>query len=361
MSTRDRAAILARRLWPLFGLIVLVVVVTVLGSLGSGSLNDTVVTGLVYLLLVISLYTFAGNAGVFSFGHLSFMAIGGYTAAILTIPVEQKKLLLPGLPGMLATAHMGSVAAVLVAGMIAAIFGAIVAIPLVRLTGLVATLGTFAVLLIVNVVAKNWNDVTNGLRGISSIPITTSTSRALLFAVGAIIVAFAFQESPIGRRLRASRADEEAARSIGISIVRERGVALVVSAFIGGMAGALYAQMLGSIGPDSFFLNLTFLTIAMLVVGGITNLSGAVVGTIVVSVVSELLRRLEDGVTIGPISVDAPAGLANLGLGVVMLLILIFLPLGITRGREFRWPLGSWEDEWRRRVLRQDTTSEDKT
>lgn len=345
----DQLTILIRRLWPLIILVGLVVVVAKLGALGPSSLQLTVVTMLINLMLVVSLYIFVGNSGVFSFGHLSFMAVGAYTVGILTIPEDRKDLLLSNLPRVLADAHASTVVALFVGGVAATILGALVAIPLVRLTGIVATLATFAMLLIVNVVTRNWSDVTNGTRGMSAIPITTTIDVALGCAVGAIVVAFVFQEMPVGRRLRASRADEVAAQAIGISVRRERGAAFIVSAFVGGVAGGLYAQSLGSIGPDSFYLTLTFLTVAMLVVGGITNLSGAVVGTISVSAVAEVLRRTEEGLTIGPVTVHGRVGLAELGLGVIMLGILIFLPLGITGGRELRWPIGHWETAWYRR------------
>lgn len=342
----DAMDIWSRRVWPLAALIGLVVATAKLGALGPASLQQTVVIMLINLMLVTSLYIFVGNSGVFSFGHLSFMAIGAYTAGVLTIPGDRKAILLGNLPDALMDAHAGSFGAILLGGITAGAFGALVAVPLVRLTGIVAALATFAVLLIVNVVAKNWSDVTNGTRGMSAIPITTTVDRALLFAVGSLVIAFAFQESPVGRRLRASRADETAVQALGVSVTRERGVAFVLSGFVGGVAGALYAQSLGSIGPDAFFLTLTFLTIAMLVVGGIANLSGAVVGTLVVSSVAELLRRGEEGFTVGPVAVHGRAGLAEMGLGVIMLGILIFLPRGITLGREITWPLGHWETVW---------------
>ncbi len=352
MRGRDRFAIGVRRIWPLLILLVLVVTVTKLGALGSEALDRTVITMLVNMLLVVSLYTFVGNSGVFSFGQLSYMAVGAYVAGVLTIPVDRKEILLTELPGFLAEAHLGSIEAVLLAGLVAGAVGAILAFPLARLSGLVAALATFAILLVTNVVARSWTDITNGTRGMSAIPVTTTVDRALIFVLAAIAAAFLFQESRLGRRLRASREDEAAARSIGIRVGWERGSAYVLSAFLGGIAGGLYAQFVGSISPDALFLGLTFLTVAMLVVGGITSLAGGVIGTIAISAVSEFLRRIEGGIDIGALHVEARSGLQELGLGLIMLLILLVRPRGLTRGREIRWPLGNWEAEWRDRRSR---------
>ena len=251
------------------------------------------------LIVVVGLYTFVGVSGVFSFGHAAFMAIGAYTSAILVIPPETKKFVLPDLPGFLASAHLDPLPATIVAGAVAAVFALVLSLPLARLSGLTAGLATFAVLSIVNIVARNWEQVTHGTAGVSGIPTTTTIWGALGWAMLAMAAAWAFQRSRIGLRLRASRENESAARSIGVAVARERTIAFVVSAFFVGVAGALFGMFIGSFNPDAFFLNITFLMIVMLVIGGTTSLAGAVVGTIAISAVSEILRRIEGGVDLG--------------------------------------------------------------
>ena len=139
--------------------------------------------------------------------------------------------------------------------------------------------------------------------------------------------------------MRASRENESAARSIGVAVARERTIAFVVSAFFVGVAGALFGMFIGSFNPDAFFLNITFLMIVMLVIGGTTSLAGAVVGTIAISAVSEILRRIEGGVDLGFVQVSGKPGLREVALALVMLAILIFRPGGLTGGREIGWPL----------------------
>ena len=101
----------------------------------------------------------------------------------------------------------------------------------------------------------------------------------------------------------------------------------------------LHAHYIGVLSSSSFYLDVTFITLAMLVIGGMNSLAGAVTGTIVVSVLGELLRVIEAGFDIGTMRLAAPRGLREVGLSFLMLMILLFRPQGITSGREIPWPL----------------------
>jgi branched-subunit amino acid ABC-type transport system permease component len=335
----SREAFLEQTVWPLAALMVLAsVVALVVWSLGPGSLDRVVLGMVINLILVVGLYAFVGLSGVFSFGHAAFMAIGAYAAAILTIPEGTKAFVLPDLPGFLADAQLHPFPATLVAGGIAGLVALVLSLPLSRLSGLTAGLATFAVLVIVNVVAKNWQQVTHGTAGVSGIPTATTIWGALGWALAALTTAWALQRSAIGLRLRASREQDAAARSLGIGVAWERAVAFVVSAFFAGVAGALLGMFIGSANPDAFFLNVTFLMVAMLVIGGMTSLAGAVTGTIVISAAAEILRRIEGGIDLGVVELPSRAGLREVGLALLMLGILILRPDGITGGREVGWP-----------------------
>jgi branched-chain amino acid transport system permease protein len=303
------------------------------------TMQRVVVVALINLVAVVGLYTFVGNSGVLSFGHLSFMAIGAYVSALLTIPVLIKHTLLSSAPQFLIDAHLGTLPALLIAGGAACAFALVVALPLMRLTGLAAGIATFAVLIIVNVVTANWDSVTRGRQTMLGVPLDTSVNDALLWGCVAIVIAYVFQESNVGLRLRGTREDEIAARAIGIGVFWERTFAFVVSAFLLGVAGALYGHLYGSFSPDAFYLTLTFLTMVMLVIGGINSLSGAVVGTIVVSAVSEFLRRVEQGVEVASVDITAPQGFQQIALALFLIAVLVFRPSGLTGGREFRWSL----------------------
>jgi branched-chain amino acid transport system permease protein len=142
----------------------------------------------------------------------------------------------------------------------------------------------------------------------------------------------------MGLRLRSSREDEVAARSLGIGVIRERTVAFVLSGFIVGIGGALFVQVIGTATPDQFYLSITFLVIAMLVVGGVNSLAGAVVGAIALSVALETLRRIEEGANLGFVHLPGRPGLSAVGLALTLLIILAVRPEGLTRGRELPVP-----------------------
>jgi branched-chain amino acid transport system permease protein len=350
VSGRHLILDIAERLWPLVVLEGLIVIAAFTAtSPGDETLDRAVVTALINLILVVGLYTFVGLSGVFSFGHIAFMAIGAYVAGLLTIPVDLKGVLLPGLPGFVRDTTLTPLLATLCGGLVAALVAALLAIPLSRLAGLTAGLGTFAILIIVNVVASNWQGVTGGDIGISPIPTTTTMHTALAYAAAVVLLAFAFQQSRWGLRLRASREDEVAAEAVGIAVGRERALAFVASAFFMGIGGAIFGQFQGSISPQAFYISITFLTIAMLVVGGIKSLSGAVVGVLVLSTLAELLRHVEQGVDLGLFVIPARYGVREVGFAVVMLAILLTRPRGITGGREIRWPLGARRPRFSRR------------
>jgi branched-chain amino acid transport system permease protein len=319
-------------------LVALVALATFVGDHGPGDVRSATASALITMLLVIALMVFTGNSGVFSFGHASFMAIGAYTAALVSTTPQYKAIELPDLPHWLATLHMPAVPAVLLGGLLAMVFAAVVALPLVRLSGLAASLATVALLVVVHDVAENWDKITRGTPGFIVDAPQPGTWSLFPWAAGAIVVAWLFKRSSSGLRLIASREDPVAAVASGIRIRRERAIALVVSAFLSGAAGGLFALHFANISPANFYLSITFTVVAMLVVGGAESLSGAVVGVIVVTTLLELFRQLEGGFSVATVHVPARPGLADFGLALGLLAILILRPRGVTGGRELGPP-----------------------
>lgn len=316
----------------LVALCITVTLISALASAASSSLRLSAVTMLVNLMFVVGLYVFVGNSGVFSFGHALFMAVGSYTAAILLLPTILKTTAYPFLASPLKSAELPGVPAILAGALAAALVAVVLASTLMRLSGLNAGVGTFIVLIIGNIVVNNADALTGGTAGLSGIP-PTNLWKVLAWALLCIVLAWGFQQTAACSRLRASREDPFAAQAVGVRIQRERTIAFVVSAFIVGIAGGTFAEAQQAINPGAFYLDVTFITIAMLVVGGMNSLTGAVVGTIVLSVLSELLNRLVNGVTIG-VYLKAPTGTAEVGFAVALLLMLLKRPEGLTGGRE---------------------------
>jgi branched-chain amino acid transport system permease protein len=298
---RARSEILTRVLATVSTALVLSVFVTLIvlvgTTLGDDAFDARIATALVFMVVVIGTYVFIGNSGVVSFGHISFMAIGGYMFALMTVPPIRKSFLLPNLPGWVKDLDVNFILAAIIAGGLAAVFALIIGWPLMRLSGIPASIALFAVLLVVNVFVSQAYDITRGQQTMVGIPSTLAATadKALPWVVVAIFAAGIFQSTRYGLRLRCSREDEFGAKAIGISIPRARMIALVFSAFIVGVGGAMYGALLGSLTPQGFYIEMTFTTIVMLVVGGMRSLTGAVIGTVVVVTVQEILRRLEDG------------------------------------------------------------------
>ena len=325
---------------PLVALLVIVAALGLLACLAPTVLQRRATQALIELVAVVGLYVFVGNSGVLSFGNVAFMAVGAYVSALLTMKPAAKSVFLPDLPAWLAQAEWPSLAGALAGGGAAAVMALVVGWPLMRLSGISASIATFAVLVITYVVLGNWTTVTGGQNSLMGLPLYVGLWTALAWAVAAIVVAFLYQETRSALLLRASREDEAAAEAVGIHIVRHRLIAFVISGFLSGIAGVLLAHFLGTVRVETFYLDLTFLIVAMLVIGGMRSLSGAVAGALVIAALTELLRQAEIGFTVGKTMVAAPAGLGDAILALLMLVIILFRPKGIAGGREIAWPFG---------------------
>jgi branched-chain amino acid transport system permease protein len=337
--TGSSAVRLIEKYWVVIGLSLIVAFVIVCAE---ATRNDDVIViideMLIRMIVVVATYIFIGNSGVLSFGHIAFMCIGAYAAGWASCEPSWKQLMLTGLPEFLQDNQYPFMVSVVGAGALAAVIALIFGAAVIRMSGVVASIATFAFLAIVNSVYSNWESVTAATSSLIGIPTVSSPWIFFAFAVFVMACAFIFQESRYGLMLRASRDDEVAARSSAIDIARVRLIALVLSAFLVGVGGGLYAHFLGVLTVDVFYISLTFVTLSMLIVGGVGSLSGAVLGVLMVTLIVEALRVLEGGVSVGRLSVQLPKGFQEIGLGVMMALILIFRPSGLTGGREIPLP-----------------------
>jgi len=327
-----------QRLWPLLALLLIVAAVAALASFAPIVPQRRATQALINLVAVIGLYVFVGNSGVLSFGNVAFMAVGAYVSALLTMKPAAKSVFLPDLPEVLARAEWLPFPGALAGGAAAALMALIVGWPLMRLSGISASIATFAVLVITYVGLGNWTSLTGGQNSLMGLPLYVGLWTACAWAIAAILIAFLYQETRSALMLRASREDEPAAEACGVHIVRHRLIAFVISGFLSGVAGALLAHFLGTVRIETFYLDLTFLIVAMLVIGGMRSLRGAVLGALVIAGLTELLRQVEVGVSLGDMTLRAPPGLGDAILALVMLVIILFRPNGIAGATEFSWP-----------------------
>jgi branched-chain amino acid transport system permease protein len=322
----------------LAGPCVLVVATALLGDVVSSATGVYFITALVNVAIVVALYTFIGNSGVLSFGHVSFVALGVWTAGVLSVPTGEKPAIMPNLAGFLRHTTVGNVPSLVLAAVAGCVAAVVVGLPLMRLSGLAAGIATFAVLEITHNVLRYYEKIGPGLNTFSSVPETTDIWQAGIGALIATVAAFLYARSRFGRQLRAAREDPAAASAAGVSIYRQRLIAFALSGAIAGFAGGLYVHLL-PLNTEALYLDLTFITLAMLVIGGATSLWGAVVGALAVSALDSFLSEAENGVKIFGGTLDLPAGTRVIVEGALMALVLIVRPGGLTGGRELtlRW------------------------
>jgi len=328
-----RRLVEAMRTWA--GLALLLAVVAFVGSVFFDLPSQRVVTNfLIVVGLVVALQSFVGTSGLLSFGHIAFFGAGAYAAAIVTIPVAQKARLLEGLPSWLGSIETGLWGAILVGVLAAAIIAAFTGATISKMedTGLV--MATLALLVMMHTVFANWESVTRGTIGILAIPDLVDIPIALGTAVLIIGAALLYAASPPGLRLQAVREDKVAAAALGIAVVRTRFIGWMISAILMGAGAAVWAVNNLAFGPGKFFWSTTFTLLSMLVIGGMSSVTGAVAGTAVVTLLAEFLRPLERGFAFGPIRMSELPGLIQLALAALILVILIVAPRGLTGGRE---------------------------
>ena len=311
------------------------VVIALLQLSGLAFWQGLAVNVAIFVILAVSLNLASGFTGVFSLGHIGFMALGAYISAILTLPLREKGDYLPNLPPWLAGIHLdqmlgpipvGWLLATLVAALLVAFVALLVGAVLMRLSGHFVAVATLGFLVIVRVLLFNFDDFTRGSRTFSNVTPYTNLWWASAFAVLVVYVVWRLKDSSYGRAMFAQRRDRWAAQSVGISVLRPRLIAFVVSAFFTAIAGSLHAHFITSFSPTVFYFDLTFRVITMLVVGGLGSVSGSVIGVGVVLAIAEGLRRVEDSTLL--------YGLSGILLAAFFIGVIIFRPEGIMAQRE---------------------------
>ena len=310
-------------------------VLAALIATGLGPASERVLTVFfISLIAVVGMGVYSGNSGILSFGHLSFMGIGAYISALLTLPAAMKAATLPKLPVWLAGTETGLLAAVAVAIMLTAIIALVIGFALNRLEGSAASIATLGLLIIVHGIIIGWRDVTRGSQSFFGVPRDTTLWTAALFCILALVVARLYRDSVSGLRLRAGRENAIAASAVGVRIRRERLIAWVLSAAIMALSGALIAHFLGAFSPKKFYFTDTFLLLSMLIVGGMSTVTGAITGAMVITIVTEVLRRLEGGFSVVGLEVPAVFGTTQIGIGLIILFAMFRKPEGLAGLKE---------------------------
>lgn len=308
--------------------------VAVLLLLGDSG-NNIATLVLMQVAAVVALAVYTGNSGIVSFGHAAFMGLGAYVSGILTMDAATQATALPNLPAFLAHYELSPAVAMIVVALAAIIVGLASGIPMSRLSTGSAAIGSLAILIILHVCLVGARDITRGSQTFYGVPTSTTFAVALGLALAIVIFARVFKESRWGLVLRASRDNEIAASAMGVRVGHQRLIGWVVSIILVSLVGALYGHFLGAFSPKDFYFNLTFTLIAMLIVGGMMSVTGAVAGAVLVAAVIQVLRLAETGIDFGAFKVPGIFGLPQLGMGLALILTIWKRPAGLVGLAEF--------------------------
>lgn len=272
----------------------------------------------VYVIVGTGLMLLTGYTGQISLGHAAFFGIGAYATAIVV-------------------GHgLGLIPALLLSGCFAAIAGFIIGLPALRLTGLYLAIATMAFNFIVEEVLVRWESLTRGNFGmyvdsptIGSFIFETEKSFYYLALVIVLLSIFAVKNilrSPSGRAMIAIRDSEVAAQSMGISLAKFKTLSFAISACITGIAGSLYAYKMTFINPSSFGIGVSIEFLALVIIGGLGSIHGAVYGAIFVILLPQVIVYLADFM---PMLSGAQSSLQSGLYGLMIILFILFEPMGI--------------------------------
>ena len=301
---------------------------------------------LLYILLAIGLNIVVGYAGLLDLGYIAFYALGAYLYAWLASPHF-------GL-------HLPFWLVLPIGAMLAGLFGVLLGAPTLRLRGDYLAIVTLGFGEIIRIFMNNLNapfNLTNGPQGMNLIdpfsiagfsfgkPLQLAGMTLpptyfyyylfLAFTLLAIFIAMRLQNSRIGRAWAAIREDEIAAAAMGINTRNMKLLAFAMGAIFGGLAGGLFAAFQGFISPESFNLWESILVLCMIVLGGMGNIPGVILGAVLLTVIPEALRYLGDlqRATLGHVVVD-PSDLRMLLFGVALVAMMLFRPAGLLPSRQ---------------------------
>jgi branched-chain amino acid transport system permease protein len=274
----------------------------VLASLGVSSFShriddyflDVIVGGIgINIILAVSLNLINGYTGQFSLGHAGFMAVGGYTSAMLTIHWGPPLLAFMGGEEQFGAVEVLFLGALLAGGIVSGFVGLLVGIPSLRLKGDYLAIVTLGFGEIIRVILQNMQSV-GGALGLKGIPSYTTFFWTFGLAAVTIYVVVALVHSTYGRGFLAVHDDEVAAEAIGINTTRYKVTAFVIGAFFAGLAGGLYGHFKQFLTPEGFNFMKSMEIVVMVILGGMGNTPGVVVAAILLTILPEVLRGVAE-------------------------------------------------------------------
>ena len=297
---------------------------------------------MIYAVVAVSMNLVNGFTGLFSLGQAGFMALGAYVTAILTIPVDQRASVyyISGIHPAIANLHAPILVALILGGLVAAAFAALIGIPVLRLKSdylAIATLG-FAEIIRALISAPQLDTITNGSYGLKSIPGFSSLFQVLALTVVCIGLMVLLINSSFGRMFKAVREDEIAAEAMGINLFKTKELSFVISSFFAGVSGGMLAMFMRSIDSKTFQVSLTYDILLIVVIGGIGSVTGSVLGAFLVTAGRELLRFFDEPLYIGSLNIPLfRPGFRMVIFSILLMVVVLFYSRGLMGTNEFSW------------------------
>jgi len=287
-------------------------------------------------ILAVSLNITNGWANLFSIGHGGIMLAGGYAAALFTLPVFFKADIVGlHLPGWILNVQIPFLPALIIGGVIGSVVGIVLVLPALRLRGIYFILITLGFNLIMVTIAENLRNYTNGAMGLRQFPLYTNVWWVWGIAFLLIYIAWMLKKSYIGRAMIALGRDQELAEHMGINLIRYKIYAFGLSSFFTAIGGILWVHLILNLFPNAFGLALVFHVVVMIVIGGMGSISGAVIGSAIVTSFTLILAPIEEGFRLFGLQVPRMMGLTTLLFAAVLIVILILKPQGLMGEGEF--------------------------
>lgn len=296
----------------------------------------------IYAICALSMNTVNGFTGMFSLGQPGFMAVGAYVTAILTVDKAHKISIYTIEPlaenSFIASVHAPFFIALILGGVLAAMFAFFIGFPVLRLKGDYLAIASLGFSEIIRIVLQNAIGITNGPTGITGIP-DTYMNLYVIVGILALIILFmlAMIKSSYGRALLAIREDEVAAQAMGINLFRHKMLAFVLSGFVAGIGGGLLAAYTKTIDPNMFKFIVAYEILLMVVLGGQGSVTGSVVGAFIVRIAMEKLRFLDNSIDFGIFKYNGIEGMRMVVFSILLMLVIILWRKGIFGNKEFSW------------------------
>lgn len=294
----------------------------------------------IYTIVALSMNLVNGFTGMFSLGQAGFMAIGAYAVGIFTVPVAERTKIfyLEPMHPAIANVELSLTTALLLGGFVAALMAFFIGAPVLRLKGDYLAIATLGFSEIIRIMFTNTQSITNGALGINKIPSIESLWWAVGFATLVVIFMALLINSSYGRAFKAIREDEIAAEAMGINLFKHKVLSFVISAFLSGIGGGLYASLLGSVDPKPFGVMMTYNILLIIVLGGMGSISGTVIAAFLVTGGLEWLRFLDEPFAIGGVAIPFfRPGFRMVIFSVILMLVVLFYRRGLMGTTEITW------------------------